>query len=337
MKFKSSLYSCLHSFLPFISENYFNLLSLLAFLCMYSFASPALSDEVNYIYDNTGQLIRAVKSTEAVSYQYDANGNLVAAADGTASTGKPSIVSVTPGVVFIGATTDAVITGRSLYSTKSILSANPKLLIKINAVTDTEISISITVSPDAMPGASTLAVETLYGTAPVSMSLSGSRLEFIPDALSLAMGGSGTVDIRIIPAVSTPLTLWLTNSNPSAVSIPKSVIVSEAGIASFDIKALAKGSAEIGSCGASASIYVVPAFSLAAGEAAWAASGPVSVFIDSQGMQRSDVVALPVSVFIDSPTSQPAYITATPVSVFIDSSGGNSTVVSTSVSVQISP
>ena len=337
MNFISILYSCLHSFIPFISKNYFKMLSLLAFLCTFSFASPGLSDEVGYIYDNTGQLIRAVKSTEAISYQYDANGNLVAAADGAASTGKPSIESVTPGVVFIGAMTDAVITGRSLYSTKNVISGNPKLSIKVNAVTDTQINISITVSPDAIPGASALTVETLYGTAPFSVSLSGSRLEFIPDALSLVMGGSGSVDVRIIPAESTPLTLWLTNSNPSVVSIPNSVTVPGVGIASFEIKALAQGSAEIGSCSASTSIYIVPAFSLAAGEAAWAASKPVSVFIDSQSMQRSDVVAPPVSVFIDSPTSQPAYITALPVSVFIDSSAGNSTVVSTSVSVQISP
>lgn len=337
MKFKSHLYSCLQSCLAFISKNHLNALSLLALLCLFFFASPGLSDEVSYLYDSTGQLIRAIKSTEGVSYQYDANGNLVAAASGAASTTSPVIQRVIPGVLFINATTDVVIAGKSLYSAKSVKSDNPKLSIRVNAVADTQLSVSITVSPDAVPGSSTLTVETLYGTASAAVSLSASRVEFSPDALSLAIGGTGSVVVRIIPAVSSPLTLWLTSSNPSAVSSPSSVSVSENGVGAFVVKALAQGSAEIISSGSSASVYVVPAFSLAAGESAWATSKPVSVFIDSQSMQQSDVVALPVSVFIDSPTWQPAYITASPVSVSIDSPEGNSTVVSTSVSVQISP
>ena len=337
MKFKAHLYSCLHSCLSFILKKHLNSLSLLALLCIFLFASAGVSDEVSYLYDSTGQLIRAIKSTEGISYQYDANGNLVAAASGAASTTSPVIQRVTPGVLFIGATTDVVIAGKSLFSIKSIRSGNPKLGIRVNAVADTQISVSITVSPDAVPGSSTLTVETLYGTATAAVSLSGSRVEFIPDALSLAIGGSGNVDVRIIPAVSSPLTLWLTSSNPSAISIPNSVTVPESGMSTFEVKALAQGSAEIVSCSAGTSIYVAPAFSLAAGEAAWATSKPVSVFIDSQSMQRSDVMALPVSVFIDSPTLQPATITASPVSVSIDSPEGNSTVVSTSVSVQISP
>jgi hypothetical protein len=251
--------------------------------------------------------------------------------------GKPVIGSVVPNVLFVGATTDIVITGKSLYSTKSISSPNPYLLIRVHAVTETTISASITVSVGAAPGQGTLYIETLYGTTPADVALSGSQVEFVPDALSLVMGGSGTIDVRISPAVGTPLTLWLTNSNPSVISIPSSVTVPGSGATSFEVKALAKGSAEVGSCSTSGSIYVVPVFSIAAGEAAWAASKPVSVFIDSQSMQRSTVASAPVSVSINSSTMQPAYITASPVSVSIDSAGGNSTVVSTSVSVQVSP
>ena len=337
MKSKSHVYFCLHPFLTSISKNPFKTLRILPIIFIVLFASAGLSDEINYIYDDAGQLIRAVKSTEVISYQYDANGNPVAVGGGVASEEGPIIESVTPAVLFIGATTDIVITGKSLYSAKGIASQNPGMGTQIRAITDTQIRASIIVPSDALPGSSVLTVETLYGSAPVKVSLSGSRVEFFPDALSLVPGGSVIVEVRILPAVSSPLTLWLTNSNPSAVSSPSSVSVSESGVGTFEVKALAQGSAEVGSSGSSASVYVVPAFLLAAGETAWAASKPVSVFIDSQSMQRSDIVALPVSVFIDSPTLQPAYITSLPVSVFIDSSVGNSTVVSTSVSVQISP
>ncbi len=337
MKFKSVLYSCLRSFLPFISKKHLKYLALPAVLCAVLFASDGASDEVNYLYDGAGQLTRVIKTTDAMSYRYDANGNLVGADDGTTSTGSPVIERVTPGTIFIGATTDVIVTGRSLYAVKSVKSADPMLGVRMNAITDTQISTAITVPANTVPGLRTLTVETLYGAASVTVSLSDSRVEFVPDAASIAIGGSGTVNVRITPAASMPLTLWLTNSNPSVVSIPNSVTVPEIGMASIVVRGLAKGSAKIGCCGASASIYAVPAFSLAAGEAAWAASKPVSVFIDSQSLQRSDIVSAPVSVFIGSATIQPASITAPPVSVSIDTAQGNSTVVSTSVSVQIGP
>jgi YD repeat-containing protein len=97
-----------------------------------------MCDDIYYFYDDSGQLSRAAKATQGLAY--DANGNLISIVNGSASTNAPTISRIAPDVLFIGATTTVVISGQSLFSTKTVTSQNPYMKIHNLSVTDTQIS-----------------------------------------------------------------------------------------------------------------------------------------------------------------------------------------------------
>ena len=178
----------------------------------------------------------------------------------TTSTDPPGIQNITPGVVFTGVTTTVVITGASLFTTQSITS-DASLTINVISATDTQITATVTASPQAALGAHNITFTTAYGTTSSTLSVSPSQLSFSPDGVFLSAGGTGVITASIKPSIGQPLTLWLNNNNPVVASCPDSITIPASGTGTFQVSAVGEGgSALITSSGAGLSVYIEPPF-----------------------------------------------------------------------------
>lgn len=291
---------------------------LVILLCSIALATFAMADAVNYFYDDTGRLARALKGTTGITYQYDSVGNLLSINKGTVGTGPPVLNSIIPDVVFIGSSTPAIISGQNLFTTKEVTSDNALISIQTLNVGDTEIRTEITVSPDALPGSTVhITVTTLYGSASVQATLTSSELTFNPGHLSLTPSSSGSITASIFPSIGRSLTIMLNNGNPSIVSAPQSVTIPSGGTTTFTVNALIKGVSTIDSGDPKTIVFVTDPFTLPPGEEVVCKSGPISVYIESSTTANTTTLSLPVSVYIEQP---PGYSTvvALPVSAKIN-------------------
>lgn len=110
--------------------------------------SFAVSDELNYIYDEAGRLIKVV----GFVYQYDEVGNLLSITSSSISATPPVIQNINPDMLFTGSTTSVAIQGQNIFSTKEVIFDNPCFcILKTLHVTDTQINTEMTVSTDASP------------------------------------------------------------------------------------------------------------------------------------------------------------------------------------------
>jgi YD repeat-containing protein len=333
------------------------LLLFIFILLLLPFPSAHAGNTVQYIYDDLGRLSKAAdENGNYAVYEYDGVGNLISISRGITSTNPPTLQSISPDVLFTGATTNAVITGQNLLTTREVASENPSLSIKILATTDTEVNIEITTSSAALPGNTNISVRTAYGSANMGISLL--NLSFSPSQLALTPGSSGNITATIAPVLGRELSVTINNSNAAVASIPQSVTIPSNGTTTFSVAALAEGVSilnPVGSKTVFATIFVTQAFTTEPGETVTSNAAPVSVYIEqpasvegttatvpvsvsiSQPVDVSATTAtLPVSVYIQQPTAVDAIIPAVPVSVYIEpSSAVDAITVSLPVSTQI--
>lgn len=300
-------------------------------LCLL-YPASSFSDAVNYFYDDSGRLTRAVKSTEGLIYQYDEVGNLLSISRETTSASPPVLQAVNPDVLFIGSTNTVLITGLNLITTKEIKSSNSFLKIKVLSVTDRSIKAEIEVSSSASLGTATLTVTTIYGSANISATLSSSKLTFEPGQITLMPGSSGFITASIFPSIGRDVTIAISNSNPASVSVPQLLTIPSQGFATFMVNGINTGSAIIRAGSSSTFVLVKNPETI---ENFISSTRPVSVYVESP-LGSSITTALPVSVYVEQPMGN-STTAALPVSVYIDQPMGNSTVVSMPVSAMISP
>ena len=213
-------------------------------------SSPVYSSPLNIIMPTTVNYFStdSAGNSEAVQTQvYNVN---------TTPTNPPAIQAITPNVVFTGAATTVVITGACLFTTGSIAGGS-SLGINVLSATDNQITATVTVSPQAASGPYNILLTTAYGTASGTLFVSPSKLSFAPDGVFLSTGGTGVITASIKPSIGQPLTLWLSNNNPSVASCPASITIPAGGTGSFQVSAAGEGgSALITSSGANLSVYI---------------------------------------------------------------------------------
>jgi hypothetical protein len=289
----------------------------------------ASGDSVNYFYDELGRLSRVSKGTSGVLYKYDDLGNLESITNHDIVASQPELYSIDPETVFNGSRMFVNISGINLFTTESVTSDNPALVIENVNATDTKITADMTAGST---GSATITVTTEYGTANIGVSMSGSALKMSPPQTALSPGSSGSLNLSIDPAIANDVRIKLKNSNNSVVSSPEWVLVPSSGSVNFDIDTIQEGVSRISAGVAESAIFVTRPFGGYTGITT-PTSKLISVAIDSPS-GSAPATATPISVSIDQPTgSSPA--TASPVSVSIDSPAGNSPAVSAPLSVAV--
>ena len=247
--------------------------------------SPSLSSagSVNYIYDDTGRLIKVISETcDTAVYNYDAVGNLISITRATAKQLPPVLQGINPDVVFIRninpVTVSITLTGENLISTENIWSDNSGLVVNYFTASDTSITVNATVLSDASLGATKINVSTLYGTAGIPLNVA--KLYFDPAQVTTVVG---TADITArIEGLSKDYTVILNNQNPDVISAPASINIPAGSSAALTVNAVKEGTGVITtSQNAGITVYVTQPFT---GEAT-AAAKPVSI-----GLQKTATI-----------------------------------------------
>jgi len=270
-------------------------------------------------------------------YQYDEVGNLLSITTGTTTANPPVIQSLIPEVLFIGTTTQIIITGQNFLTMNKIIADNPLLQIKTLSITDTEINANILIPATISPGPVTLTITNLYGSANIQTSLTSSKLTFSPGQIAITPGSAGNITVSITPSLGIDVTVQITNNNLAAVSAPATVLIPASGAITFTINAISEGAALIESGNAKSVVFVTKPFTPEPGEVILNNAGPISVVIDQPVQVWSSFGSGPVSASIDQPGVLSTSIESGCVSTSIESPAGNSTITSAIISVKISP
>ena len=294
--------------------------------------SPSLSTagSVNYIYDDTGRLIKAISETgDTAIYNYDPVGNLISITRATAQQLPPVLQGINPDIIFTRTvnpvTVSIALTGENLISTENIWADNSGVIVNYFTATDTSITVNATVLSDASLGATKINVSTLYGTA--SIPLNVAKLYFDPAQVTTVVG---TADITArIEGLSKDYTVTLNNQNPDIISAPASISVPAGSSAAFTVNALKEGTGVITAENTGLTVYVTQPFT---GDAT-ASAESVSVYIKPSSLVEGTTVALPISVYVEQPSSVDGITVTSPVSVYIKPS---SLVAGTTVSSPVS-
>lgn len=266
--------------------------------------SPPSATSVNYFYDNIGRLTRAVTDTAGSEYQYDDLGNLVSVSDYTTTNGSPVITSINPVALFMGAPIQVTITGQNLLATDSLTSENGYVQISNVTISDTQITAQMT--PLSI-GVDTIRVTSRNGTPNTAgIAFPVSTLVLSPGQVVLLPGGSQNVTANIVPPITIPLTINLTNDAPSIASVPPSITIPAGGSTNYTVQALQFGVATIGAMNQQDVVFVSQPFT---GNVNGLSSRPVSVYL----IPPSQPAAQPVSVYL----TPPSQAVAQPVSVII--------------------
>ncbi|OGW55562.1 MAG: hypothetical protein A2Y81_05565 [Nitrospirae bacterium RBG_13_43_8] len=280
---------------------------LILFLLFISFIlmNFASADEVNYIYDDAGRLVKAVKGTEGFIYSYDEVGNLLSISSSTISAVLPVLQDISPDIFFSGSTASVTITGQNLFTTKEVSSDNPSLSIKILHITDTEISAEIEVSTEAFLGGVNITVATLYGSASIPIDIL--KLTLSPCTAHLLAGETEEITVSLIPARS--MNLNIVNNNPDIIAAPQSIQIPVSGTASFTVQALAVGTGILEIEKFLSTIFVTPSFT------GYASISSPSVSVSWGLIQNAFMESKPVSVMW--PSVNNAIVESRPVSIEI--------------------
>jgi hypothetical protein len=222
------------------------------------------------------------------------------------------ITGISPSQVFIGNEVSITLTGNNLLQTKSVTTDNSGIQIKNFSSSNNSISIDAQIQKNAASGAANFTVQTLSGSASISMNLLS--LTFTPSQVAMLNGTSTSITARI-DGLASDYNLILTNNNPSVIQAPQSLTVPVAGSASFVINAVSMGAGAIASGNSGISVYVTPSYS---GTTTLEVK-PVSVKLPSltQNTSSAPVYAPPVSVnnLSSGPNTAIAPVYTSPVSV----------------------
>lgn len=248
--------------------------------------SPSLSTaaSVNYIYDDTGRLIKVISETgDTAIYNYDEVGNLLSITRATAQQLPPVLQSASPDIIFRGninsVTVSITIAGENLITTENIWSDNSGVIVNYFSASDTSITVNATVLSDASLGATNINVSTLYGTASISLNIA--KLSFDPAEVAVIPGTATDITARI-EGLSKDFTVTLNNQNPDVISAPASINIPAGSRAAFTVNAVKEGTGVITtSQNAGVTAYVSQPFT---GETI-AAAKPVSI-----GLQKTETI-----------------------------------------------
>ncbi|KAF0145009.1 MAG: hypothetical protein FD156_1336 [Nitrospirae bacterium] len=325
---------------------YLLVICLLLLIPSLSFASDG-----NYIYDDTGRLIKTISETgEVATYNYDGVGNLISITTHTISQNPPALNSINPDIVFLNSTIDVTITGANLFTTQSITSDNAGISISNISATDSTITASLTISWGAPLGQANINVTTFYGSASIPIIVYKLILE--PGAAYLLTGETVTISAGITPSASRDLNLAIINETPDVIEASQSIIIPSGGNGTFTVRALSQGTGIVAVGGVIGTVFVTPPLS---GDVA-TSGAPVSVYMESSTVDAATISAPvsaymelalsvdavesgpPVSVYKEEPLSMDAVESGPPVSVYKEEPlSMDATTISAPVSAEISP
>ncbi|MDP3110719.1 MAG: RHS repeat domain-containing protein [Thermodesulfovibrionales bacterium] len=271
--------------------------------------STVSAENTNYFYDNLGRVIKAVSETgAAATYNYDAVGNLLSVSTQTTKPLPPVLNSVTPDIVFAGATMTIAIRGANLFTTESVWSGNG-IIINSFTSSDTVITANITLPYDMPLGTTTVNVKTLYGSASINLDVYNLTLE--PATKYLLAGETVIITAGITPSISRDLNLSINNKNPDVIEASQSVAIPSGGNGTFTVRALSQGTGIVDIGGVIGTIFVTPSLS---GDVS-TSGAPISVYIESSSVDAATISA-PVSAYMEPSISVDAVESGAPVSVY---------------------
>jgi len=207
MPLKSAVFSRLvvkkkHVFYPM-------LLVLIAIGGILAICMPVLAQEqveFQYIYDENQRLVRAIDSEgNVLTYTYDPVGNVLSITRGNAADLVPVITGVTPNTVNQGETVELLITGTGFLG-RVLTTDNPGITIERSRGTDTEVTATLIVAPDARLGPTTLTVTTSLGFDSATITVLGP----VPTVVGISPS-------RGTSAGGTPVTISGTNLTPDTI------------------------------------------------------------------------------------------------------------------------
>ena len=304
-----------------------------AILCCIFIMIPSLStgDSMEYIYDDTGRLVRAANTDDTrILYQYDKVGNLISVYKETSASQAlpPELQGIEPGIFLIGETYNVIITGRNLLATESITSGNSAIAIKFIAAIDTKINAVLSIADTASPGQANITVATSYGSANIAVDLY--EVILAPEAVSLFPLSTAVLTVSANPSLSEDLKVRINNHDPGIMETPGTVAIPAGGSAGFTIKALKSGAGVVSIGSAKTTVYVIGGDESESG--ALLRSAPVSVSM-SRIPGNTRISSSLVSISIGGPDN--TRINSSPVSVSINGIPDDTRINSSSVSVSI--
>jgi YD repeat-containing protein len=127
------------------------------------------ADTAQYFYDGLGRLSVVIDGQGNIAtYNYDAVGNLLSITRGPVA--APAIVSISPNTIDAGAPVGVTITG-SGFALASLASATPDLVFSNLVISDTAITVTVTVSNPTTFGPVSVNVVTPGGTASTTLTV----------------------------------------------------------------------------------------------------------------------------------------------------------------------
>ncbi|MBI4689686.1 MAG: RHS repeat protein [Nitrospirae bacterium] len=219
---------------------------------------PLSADTASYIYDDLGRLIKVVSGTgEVAIYNYDEVGNLVSISSEQTEASPPVLNSISPDVIFVGRTLVVTIAGENLSAAQTITSDNSGVSIKRFSVTDTSITATLKISPEASLGQTNLNIKTPYGSASISLTIA--KLTFTPDSIAIAPNTTTEITASL-EGFSGDHTVSLNNQNPDIMSVPQTITIPARSSTTFTITALAEGTGVMTAENTGVSVYVTQPF-----------------------------------------------------------------------------
>ena len=252
--------------------------------------SFAGTDVINYIYDRTGRLLKAVaRSGDAVVYTYNEAGNLISIKRLRVNPAPPVITSINPYVMFRGSSVVVEITGKNLFTLTAFTTDNQDIIIKDVNSTDTKITARLFIPSSVNTGEHRFYIKTFYGETVIGFFVTS--LKFEPDRLLLTADQTENVMLSIEPAIGSEYTVSIENNSPQIVTASETVTIpSDSGV-SVQITGVSEGVAVLRFNGVGLSVTVTAPFE---GKASVADS--VSVRMPVLMRNNTKIISSPVSV-----------------------------------------
>ena len=297
----------------------------------------AQADTANYSYDELGRLTQVTIGTNITNYEYDEVGNILSVTTGSL-TNSPSITSVTPTTLLVGAKTSVTFTGQNLLSLNNATPLNNNILIENIAITPTKITALLTAtngSGDTVTLSFRDTGNTVYQT---NISAVSSSVVITPALVAAPPNSTTSASVSLNPALAVPVIIGLKSSDMAVATIPDSITIPAGGSATLPINTKLTGFTSI--TNRSDDVYGTVVTDVRGGGNG-VTSKPVSVSITPSVLSYpSAMISRPVSVSIDGTAqpSTPSVKVSRPVSVSIDKAVVNnpSVKISPLVSVKIS-
>ncbi len=252
--------------------------------------SFAESDNINYIYDRAGRLLKAVaRSGDATVYTYDEVGNLISIERLRVNSAPPVITSINPYVMIRGSSVLVELSGENLFALTAFTTDNQGIIIEEINSTDTKITARLFIPSSVNTGQYRFYIKTLYGETEIGFLVTS--LRFSPERVILTVNQAKDVRLTIDPSIPSDYTVSIDNPSPQIVSVPVGATIPAGGSTTIQISGLSEGTAVLRINGVGLSITVTAPFE---GEAS--VSDSVSVRMPILVRNNTKILSSPVSV-----------------------------------------